>query len=47
MNTLNRLIIEGKIQDLLDNGVVIETVRHYKNADGDDKEEKSEFDVIC
>lgn len=47
MNTLNSLIIEGKIKDFLDNGVVIENVRHYKNADGDDKEEKSEFDVIC
>ena len=47
MNTLNSLIIEGKIKDFLDNGVVIETVRHYKNADGDDAEETSEFDVIC
>lgn len=26
---------------------MIETVRHYKKADGDDAEEKSEFDVIC
>ena len=47
MNTLNSLIIEGKIKDFLDNGVVIETVHHYKKADGDDAEETSEFDVIC
>lgn len=47
MNALNSLIIEGKIKDFLDNGVVIESIRHYKNADCDDKEEKSEFDVIC
>ena len=47
MNTLNSLIIEGKIKEFLDNGVVIESIRHYKNADGNDKEEVSEFDVIC